>query len=62
MVKDGNHRLTILRNKMVDRIPLKVSYFFIEDDYSDRFQKVPRMYNEDEWPPYPKPDDIGFSI
>ena len=50
VIFDGNHRLTILRNKNVKWVPLKVSYFFIEDDYNDSFPLVPRTYTEDEWP------------
>ena len=29
---DINHRLTLFRNKKVEWVPLKVSYFFIEDE------------------------------
>ena len=43
VIFDGNHRLTILRNKNVKWVPLKVSYFFIEDDYNESFPLVPRM-------------------
>ena len=59
---DGNHRLTLFRNKEVVWVPLKVSYFFIEDDYSESFTFVPNVYAEDEWPSYPTPENIGFLI
>ena len=48
VICDGNHRLTTLRNKNVKWVPLKVSYFFIEDDYNESFPLVPRTYAEDE--------------
>ena len=56
VIFDGNHRLTILRNKNVKWVPLKVSYFFIEDDYNESFPLVPRTYAEDEWPSQPTPE------
>ena len=59
---DGNHRLTIFRNKNVEWVPLKVSYFFIEDDFDESFSLVPRRYAEDNWPVKPTPENIGFSI
>ena len=62
VIFDGNHRLTILRNKNVKWVPLKVSYFFIEDDYNEFFPLVPRTYAEDEWPSQTTPEKIGFII
>ena len=62
VIFDGNHRLTILRNKNVKWAPLKVSYFFIEDDYNESVPLIPRTYAEDEWPSQPTPDKIGFII
>ena len=41
VIFDGNHRLAILRNKNVKLVPLKVSYFFREDDYNESFPLVP---------------------
>ena len=59
---DGNHRLTIFRNKNVEWAPLKVSYFFIEDDYDKSFNFVPNIYDENNWPSNPTPQNMGFNI
>ena len=59
---DGNHRRTLFRNKKVELVPLKVSYFFIEDDDDESFRFVPKVYDEDEWPANPTPENIGFQI
>ena len=59
---DGNHRLPLFRNKKVEWVPLKVSYFFIEDEDNESFRFVPKMYDEDEWPVNPTPENIGFQI
>ena len=45
---DGNHRFTLFRNKKVEWVPLKVSYFFIEDDDDESFRFVPKVYDDDE--------------
>ena len=62
VIFDGNHRLTIFKNKNVEWFPLKVSYFFIEDDFDKSFSFVPCIYDEDNWPSKPTPRNIGFSI
>ena len=59
---DGNHRLTLFRNKNVQWVPLKVSYFFIEDDDDKSFKFVPKVYDEDKWPENPTPENMGFLI
>ena len=46
---DGNHRLTLFRNKKIEWVPWKVSYFFIEDEDDESFRFVPKVYDEDEW-------------
>ena len=55
---DGNHRLTLFRNKKVEWVPLKVSYFFIEDD-DDEVRFVPKVYDEAS---QSNPENIGFQI
>ena len=45
----GNRRFTLFRNKKVEWVPLKVSYFFIEDEDDESFRFVPKVYDEDEW-------------
>lgn len=62
VIYDGNHRLTLMRNKKVKWVPLKVSYFFIEDDNDPSFPRVPKTYEEDDWPSQPTPENIGFKI
>lgn len=62
VIFDGNHRLTLLRNKKVKWVPLEVLYFFIEDDYDESFPIVPHTYGEDEWPSHPTPEKVGFMI
>ena len=52
----------MFRNKKVEWVPLKVSYFFIEDEDDESFRFVPKMYDEDEWPVNPTPENIGFQI
>ena len=59
---DGNHRLTLFRNKKVEWVPLKVSYYFIEDEDNESFRFVPEMYDADEWPVNPTPENIGFQF
>ena len=59
---DGNHRLTIFRNKKVEWVPLKVSYFFIENDYDESFNLIPRLYEENCWPSKPTPENMGFTV
>ena len=62
VIFDGNHRLTLFRNKNVEWVPLNVSYFFIEDDFDKSFSLVPWIYGEDNWPEKPTPANIGFTI
>ena len=50
---DGNHRLTLFRNKKIVWVPFSVSCFFIADDDDESFRFVPKVYDEDEWPANP---------
>ena len=54
--------LTLFRNKKVEWVPLKMSYFFIKDDDDESFRIVPKVYDGDEWPANPTPENIGFQI
>ena len=62
VIYDGNHRLTLLRNKEVEWIPVLVKYYFIEDDYNEKFPFVPRLYEEAAWPNAPAAETVGFEI
>ena len=56
---EGNHRLAVLRNEGVQWVPLKVQYYFLNDDYDQRFRYIPRSMH-DNWPENPTPEQVGF--
>ena len=58
-VYEGNHRMAVLLNEDVPWVPLKVNYFFLNDDHDKKFNFIPRLVNGN-WPANPKPSDLGF--
>ena len=44
-VYEGNHRMAVLLNENVSWVPLKVNYFFLNDDHDKKFNFIPRLVN-----------------
>ena len=42
---EGNHQMAVLLNEDVPSVPLKVNYFFLNDDYDQKFNFIPRLVN-----------------
>lgn len=58
---DGNHRISVMKDLGVEWVPVKVIYFFINDENSVRYQIIPAG-NLDSYPEYPTPEDMGFVV
>ena len=58
-IHDGNHRMAVLNNLKVEWVPVKISYFYINDDYETKFHFVPKLF--EDWPDYPTPEIVGFT-
>ena len=56
---EGNHRLAVMRNEGVQWVPLKVQYYFLNDDQDQRFRYI-RLSMHDDWPEEPTPEKMGF--
>ena len=51
--------MVVLLNEDVPWVPLKVNYFFLNDDDNKNFNFIPRLVNRNQ-PANPKPSDLGF--
>ena len=51
--------MAVLLNEDVSWVPLKVNYFFLNDDHDKKFNFIPRLVNGN-WPANPKPLDLDF--
>ena len=58
-VYKGNHRMAVLLNEDVLWVPLKVNYFFLNDDHDKKFNFIPRLVNGN-WLTVLKPSVLGF--
>ena len=60
-IHDGNHRMAVLKKENVEWVPVKISYFFINDDNDKRFQHIPGAV-DNTWPEYPTAELMGFDV
>ena len=51
--------MAVLLNEGVPWVPLKVNYFFLNDDQDKKFNFIPRLVNGN-WSANPRPLDLGF--
>lgn len=62
-IYEGNHRLTIFKDKNVEWVPVKVNYLFYHQDDDPRFRYIPgTIWNFQDWPKNPTPADMGFKV
>ena len=58
---DGNHRISVLKDLNVKWVPLKVIYFFNNDDHDPHYKIIPAGHLE-RYPDYPTPKDNGLLL
>ena len=58
-IHDGNHRMAVLNDLKVEWVPVKIWYFYINDDYEPGFHFVPKLF--EDCPDYPTPELLGFT-
>ena len=58
---EGNHRMVILEELQVPWVPLKINYFFQNDDHDRKYNFTLRPL-QGNFPVDPTPEDMGFEV